>query len=246
MGPGLLSPIAERYYDRAIPAMLYLMGVPKGATILDAGCGPGVHSIRAARAGCKVTAIDVSEAMLREAQSRVAAAGVAPAVEFRQEDLTKLSFPDDSYRYVFSWGVVMHIPEIEKALDELCRILTTEGSLALYVTNGNSCDQMLERVARFVLRKPIMRKRIPLGSGSWFGLSGERVWAWQFNIPELIREIETRGMKCTYRGIGEVSVLQRHFKWPFRHALLLLNNLCYRIGFSPVGAHTNLLVCAKK
>src|SRR5580700_8886738 len=89
-------PIAERYYDRAIPAMLYLMGVPKGATILDAGCGPGVHSIRA---GCKVTAIDVSE----EAQSRVAAAGVAPAVEFRQEDLTKLSFPDDFYRYVFSW-----------------------------------------------------------------------------------------------------------------------------------------------
>jgi 2-polyprenyl-3-methyl-5-hydroxy-6-metoxy-1,4-benzoquinol methylase len=81
-------PIAERYYDHAIPAMLCLMGVPKGATILDAGCGPGVHSIRAAHAGCKVTAIDVSEAMLREARSRVAAAGVAPAVEFRQEDLT--------------------------------------------------------------------------------------------------------------------------------------------------------------
>jgi 2-polyprenyl-3-methyl-5-hydroxy-6-metoxy-1,4-benzoquinol methylase len=107
-------PIAERYYDRAIPAMLCLMGVPKGATILGAGCGPGVHSIRAAHAGCKVTAIDVSEAMLREAQSRVAAAGVAPAVEFRQEDLTKLSFPNDSYRYVFSWGVVIHIPEIER------------------------------------------------------------------------------------------------------------------------------------
>jgi SAM-dependent methyltransferase len=239
-------PIAERYYDRAIPAMLRRMGVPKGATVLDAGCGPGVHSIRAARAGCQVTAIDVSEAMLREAQSRVAAAGVASAVEFRQEDLTKLSFPNDSFGYVFSWGVIIHIPEIEKALDELCRIVATGGSLALYVTNRNSWDQMLERPARFVLRKPINRKRLPLGSGSWFGLSGERLWVWQFNIPELIREIETRGMKCTYRGIGEVSSLQRHFKWPFRNALLSLNNLCHRIGFSPVGAHTNLLVFAKK
>jgi 2-polyprenyl-3-methyl-5-hydroxy-6-metoxy-1,4-benzoquinol methylase len=239
-------PIAERYYDRAIPAMLCLMGVSKGATILDAGCGPGVHSIRAAGAGCQVIAIDVSEAMLREAQSRVAAAGVAPAVEFRQEDLTKLSFPDGSFRHVFSWGVVIHIPEIEKALDELCRIIATKGSLALYVTNRNSWDQMFERVARFVLRKPIISERFPLGSGSWFGLSGERIWVWQFNIPELIREIETRGMKCTYRSIGELSSLQRHFKWPLRDALLVLNNLCYRIGFSPVGAHTNLLVFAKK
>jgi hypothetical protein len=80
---------------------------------------------------------------------------------------------------------------------------------------------------------------------SWFGLSGERLWVWQFNIPELIREIETRGMKCTYRSIGEISSLQRHFKWPFRDALLLLNNLCYRIGLSRVGAHTNLLVFKK-
>jgi 2-polyprenyl-3-methyl-5-hydroxy-6-metoxy-1,4-benzoquinol methylase len=239
-------PIAERYYDRAIAAMLCLMGVSKGATILDAGCGPGVHSIRAARAGCQVTAIDVSETMLREAQSRVVAAGVASAVEFRQEDLTKLSFPNDFFSYVFSWGVVIHIPEIEKALDELCRIVAREGSLALYVTNRNSLDQMLERAARFVLRRPIARQRFPLGSGAWFGLSGERIWVWQFNIPELIREIETRGMKCTYRGIGELSSLQRHFKWPIRDALLLLNNVCYRIGFSPIGAHTNLLVFARQ
>ena len=156
-------PIAERYYDRAIPAMLCLMGVSKGATILDAGCGPGVHSIRAARTGCQVIAIDVSKAMLREAQSRVAAAGVASAVEFRQEDLTKLGFPDDFFRYVFSWGVVIDIPEIEKALDELCRIVATEGSLALYVTNRNSWDQMLERVARFGAGKPIVRTRFHAG-----------------------------------------------------------------------------------
>src|SRR5262249_18993585 len=132
-----------------------------------------------------------------------------------------------------------------RALDELCRVVTPGGSLALYVTNVNSWDQMLDRAARLVLHRPIARERFRLGSGAWFGLSGERIWVWQFNIPELTREIETRGMTCTYRGIGEISSLQRHFRWPFRDALLSLNNLGHRIGLSPVGAHTNLLVFTK-
>src|SRR5271168_3891238 len=82
--------ISERYYDRAIPTMLRLMEVEPGARVLDAGCGPGVHSVRVARAGFRVCAVDFSQTMLQEAQSRVATAGLSPAVEFRQEDLTRL------------------------------------------------------------------------------------------------------------------------------------------------------------
>ena len=36
-------PIAERYYDIAVPTMLKLMGVERGDMVLDAGCGPGVR-----------------------------------------------------------------------------------------------------------------------------------------------------------------------------------------------------------
>src|SRR6202167_5696798 len=75
-------PIAERYYDRAIATMLRLMEVEPGATVLDAGCGPGVHSVRVARAGYRVYAIDVSPAILTEAQTRVAAARAASLVVF--------------------------------------------------------------------------------------------------------------------------------------------------------------------
>ena len=192
-----------------------------------------------------MTAIDISETMLREAQSRVVAAGVSAAVEFRQEDLTKLSFPDGSFRHVFSWGVIIHIRDVEKALDELCRVVGTGGSLALYVTNNGSWDQKLENLVRFALRKPISRERHPLGSGLWYEMHGERLWVWQFDIPELIRQLELRGMKLTYRGIGEFSELQRRCKGPIRRALLRLNNLCYRLGFPPGPAVANLLVFQK-
>src|ERR1700719_3000530 len=75
-------PIAERYYDRAIRSMLGLMGAEPGARVLDAGCGPGVHSVRAARFGCRVCAIDISQTMLEEAKARVHAAGLDSVVEF--------------------------------------------------------------------------------------------------------------------------------------------------------------------
>jgi cyclopropane fatty-acyl-phospholipid synthase-like methyltransferase len=70
-------PIAERYYDLAISTMLRLMGVEPGVIVLDAGCGPGVHSVRAARAGCRVCAVDISQTMLKEAKARIAAAILA-------------------------------------------------------------------------------------------------------------------------------------------------------------------------
>ena len=41
--------------------MLRLMGVERGAKVLDAGCGPGVHSVRVARAGCQVCAVDITD-----------------------------------------------------------------------------------------------------------------------------------------------------------------------------------------
>jgi 2-polyprenyl-3-methyl-5-hydroxy-6-metoxy-1,4-benzoquinol methylase len=148
-------PIAERYYDRAIPAMLKALNAETGATVLDAGCGPGVHSIRAARAGMKVKAIDISETMLAEARRRVENAGFAGSVEFAREDLTHLSFPDASFRHVFSWGVIIHIPKIEDALDELARVVMPGGRLALYLTNRSALDHKLEAVARAVLRKPM-------------------------------------------------------------------------------------------
>jgi ubiquinone/menaquinone biosynthesis C-methylase UbiE len=68
-------PITERFYDQAISTMLQLMEVEPGARVLDAGCGSGVRSLRVARAGNRVCAIDISQTMLQRAETRISAAG---------------------------------------------------------------------------------------------------------------------------------------------------------------------------
>jgi len=240
-------PIAERYYDQAISTMLRLMEVEPGATILDAGCGPGVHSVRIARAGYRVCAVDVSNAMLQEAQARVAAAGLTSAVEFHQEDLTRLTYPDASFRYAFSWGVIIHIRDVETALNELARIIEPGGTLALYVTNNKAWDHKVEHCLRLLLRKPLAgREELPMGHGTWYEMHGQKLWLWQFNIPELERQLEVRGLRLTHRVIGEFSEIQRRVKGPLRRVLLRLNNLCFRLKLSPGAAASMLLVFRKQ
>jgi 2-polyprenyl-3-methyl-5-hydroxy-6-metoxy-1,4-benzoquinol methylase len=239
-------PIAECYYDRAITGMLRMMQVDPGALVLDAGCGPGVHSVRVAKAGFRVCAIDVSQTMLSEAQSRVAAAGVAASVEFSRQDLTRLTFPDASFRYVFSWGVIVHIHDVEKALDELARILEPGGKLALYVTNQSAWDHKLERLLRYLARKPLAgRETLRLGTGTWYDLHEQKLWVWQFDIGELARQLELRGLKLTHRIVGEFSEIQRRMRGPLRALLLRLNNLWFRLRFPCGPAVTNLLVFKK-
>ena len=58
------EPTAIRHYDRAIARMLSVLKPSPGSTVLDAGCGTGVHSIRVAKAGFNVKAIDISDAVL--------------------------------------------------------------------------------------------------------------------------------------------------------------------------------------
>lgn len=236
-------PISLWLYDRAISDMLQLMDVDSGATVLDAGCGPGVHSIRAAKAGLRVIAIDISETMLTNARQRVEAAGFLGSVEFHQMDLTQLDYADASFTYVFSWGVVIHIPEAERALDELARITKPGGRLALYLTNRTALDNKMKSFARFVLKKPYAgQQNLPLGVRTWYEKDGGKLCVWQFDVNAIANYLRRKGFRLLKRRTVEFSEIQRHLGGFPRRWLLRINNVAYKLNLPPRFATGNLFV----
>ena len=67
------------------------LALKPGAAILDVGCGTGRHAVELARRGYKVTGIDLSTEMLKEAREKAKAAGVE--VSFIRADATDFNLP---------------------------------------------------------------------------------------------------------------------------------------------------------
>ena len=221
-------PIAVAYYDAAIPEMLSEMGVRPGDRVLDAGCGPGVHSIRAAKFGCEVTAIDLSTTMLRHAADRAKAAGVADRITFRQCDITRPDL-DDTFGFVFSWGVLIHVPDTEAALDGVASLVAPGGTLAVQILTERSFDFRLERLLRSALRRPFKEPvDTALGSGNWYTFGDERLWVLRFDMAALDEAMKARGFALVSRRTAEFSEFQRRLPEALRRPLLRLNSLLFR------------------
>jgi len=104
--------------------------------VLDAGCGLGRHLRHLARMPeLKIFGIDKNTWALTETAKSVAAMPDAQSKDylFSIADITKLPFADSSFDCVICSEVMEHIPDHEKALKEMDRILKPQGTLAVSV-----------------------------------------------------------------------------------------------------------------
>ena len=60
-----------------------------------------------------------------------------PYRAMKVEDITKLSFPDKSFDFIFCSHVLQHIPNDDIAMEELYRVLSDDGTLVLINTTKN-------------------------------------------------------------------------------------------------------------
>ena len=96
-------------------AILDLLALPGPARIVEIGTGSGHFARAAARAGHRVTAIDISPAMLQYAEGRAQAEGLS-GMEFHHAGFLTFDAAPASYDAVVSVAVLHHLPDVWKAV----------------------------------------------------------------------------------------------------------------------------------
>lgn len=232
---------AETFVKRQVDRLLREVKLAKGSTILDAGCGSGTNSRRLARAGYRVTGVDFSEFALGKAIED----STNLDIDFRRGDLTNLEFADASFDAVFCFGVLMHIPDLERALFELTRVLKPGGYLMLSETNARSPEMIAFRLY-WKRNNKVKVVAVPCGIETWSDTPEGPLLARKMSMPWLIRYLSEKGLDCKWRSSADLTELSIYVPSRiFRKAIYALNNFWIAIHGPASLAVGNLLVFRK-
>src|SRR5437868_979210 len=115
------APGAKGFIDR--------LDLRTGELVLDVACGTGNLSLPAARAGARVTGIDIASNLI--AQARLEARGLEERVAFDVGDAEALPYADHMFDTTVSMFGVMFTYRPERAAEELLRVTRRGGRIAL-------------------------------------------------------------------------------------------------------------------
>lgn len=97
--------------------------------LLDVGCGKGrfARVFREHDPATLISGLDISEQMLRH---------VPPGIDKISGLMTELPFGDSTFDGVYATESLEHAVDIERAIDEMCRVLRPGGKLAIIDKNA--------------------------------------------------------------------------------------------------------------
>lgn len=145
-------------FDRIIP-----FETLKDRAVLEIGCGMGLHSELMAKAGARVTALDVSDTSVEATRRRAALKGLA--IDVRQGDAAAMDFPDNSFDFVWSWGAIHHAATTGRIVRQIHRVLKPGGQARVMVYNLEGMPAYATLVRKYLL-------------GFWHGNSlDQALWA---------------------------------------------------------------------
>jgi len=107
-----------------------------GKKILEVGCGAGSDLLRFARAGAQTVGIDLSPKSAFLAKSRLHTYNCQGDVLVA--DAENLPFKGNEFELIYSWGVLHHTPNPERAIHEIYQVLKPGGEICIMLYHRHS------------------------------------------------------------------------------------------------------------
>ena len=105
----------------------------KPKTLLDIATGTGDFAILAAEMlkPEKLVGADISEGMMEIGRRKVQKKGLQDIITFEKEDCLALSYPNGSFDAVTAAFGIRNFADLDKGLEEMCRVLKDGGHLSI-------------------------------------------------------------------------------------------------------------------
>jgi ubiquinone/menaquinone biosynthesis C-methylase UbiE len=191
-----------------------------GRDVLEVGCGSGIAVQLFAETGANVTAVDLTEWAVATTRARLDAFELEGTVF--EADGEDLPFPDGSFDLVFSWGVIHHSSDMDRALRQLVRVCRPGGQVVLMVYHRHSLFFLAYRAFQRFL--PLARRLGLHFEGARAGET-EGLIARHFTVDELRRKLEAAGLAHVrvqpYGQDAELLPLPRAIRLPITERLPL-------------------------
>ena len=107
-----------------------------GKRVLDVGAGNGYVLSKYATEGAQVRSVDITPTAIDLCRRRFEYSGMSG--DFRVAEAEHLPFADASFDCVCSMGVLHHVPDTERAVAEIFRVLKPGGRLIVMFYHRNS------------------------------------------------------------------------------------------------------------
>lgn len=104
--------------------------------VLEIGCGMGTMIMNWAKQGAHVTAVDLNPVAIAQTKRRFDLLGLQG--DIIEMDANSIQFPDSTFDYVYSWGVLHHSPDLGRSISELLRVLKPNGEYGIMLYNRAS------------------------------------------------------------------------------------------------------------
>ncbi|MBM3262261.1 MAG: class I SAM-dependent methyltransferase [candidate division Zixibacteria bacterium] len=120
--------IRYRYHYHIPRELGKLKDIKKNGKALEIGLGLGVDTQVLCELGYEVTGVDLTEKSVEATSARLAFYGLPATIMVGNAEA--LGFDDETFDIVYSFGVLHHTPDTQKAVNEVYRVLK-KGGVAL-------------------------------------------------------------------------------------------------------------------